>query len=302
MEERGVSLPVVNIGGHLSLRRDPSRTVQWAADNGFGCMQIFASSPGAWRRPIVDELYAADFIRARVDHGIDPLFIHAIYLINLASGNPSFFSRAKSSLIATMEAAAEYQASAVITHIGSHAGRGFDAVTDQVARVLSEILDATPQSIRLLLENSAGQGGTIGSDMQELGDLIDRSGRDPRLGIALDTAHLCASGWDFKEDGVSDQLVDQVETHVGIERLAVVHCNDSANPVAARKDRHANIGEGHIGIEGFRRLLAQPALIRVPWILETPNLEERVDDLANLRALSVDPLTMPAPETAVALV
>jgi deoxyribonuclease-4 len=292
---------VVNIGGHLSLGRDPARTVKWAADNGFGCMQVFASSPGAWRPPIFDKLCAADFVRAREDHGIDPLFIHAIYLVNLASDNLSFFSKARSSLIATLEAAAAYGAAGVITHIGSHGGRGFDAVADQGAGVLGEILEETSPYVRLLLENSAGQGGTIGSDLQEMANVIERSGRHERLGIVLDTCHLCASGWDFKEDGVAERLIGQLKNNIGVERLAALHCNDSANPVGARKDRHANIGEGYIGIEGFRKLLAQPALAQVPWILETPNLEERVEDLANLRALSVDSLPLEASRMGVAL-
>jgi deoxyribonuclease-4 len=261
--------------------------VEWAAENGFGCMQIFASSPGAWKPPVVDLECAHDFALARQQCGVTPLVIHAIYLINMASADPVLVKRSRSSLKSTLQAGAALGAASVVTHIGSHGGRGFAEVREQVAEGLREVLEASPAAVELLLENSAGPGGIIGARLDELGSLIEGCGRPERLKVAIDTAHLCAAGWDFTDERTAPRLVAELEEEIGLDRLALVHANDSAQPVGRRKDRHANIGDGYIGLDGFRHLLAQPALRRVPWILETPNLEQRVEDVAKLRALSV---------------
>jgi deoxyribonuclease IV len=283
-------MQTLNIGGHVSLHGKPRATVQWAAEHGFGCLQIFASSPGTWRAPATDRMCAKDFALARREYSVNPLFIHSIYLINLASADPLLVGRSKSSLHATIGAAAVMGASGVVTHIGSHAGRGFAAVADQVAEVLAEILTSSPQGVQLLLENSAGTGGTIGAEVYELGGLIRRCGSSDRLQIALDTAHLFAAGWDLTKEGAAERLVVTLDREIGLDRLALIHANDSARPCGSRRDRHANIGDGHIGLEGFRQLLAQSAFRQVPWILETPDLERRVDDLTILHALAVGSL------------
>jgi deoxyribonuclease-4 len=280
----------LNVGGHLSLGRDPRATVQWAAENGFRSMQIFASSPGAWKPPVEDPARIDDFRGARAEFEIDPLIIHAIYLINLASDDPALVRRAKSSLVATLRAGERMGASAVITHIGSHGGRGYEEVADGVAAALIEILEKAPPAIDLALENNAGQGNCLGSELWELADLIHRAGNHPRLKVGLDTAHLCAAGWDFQAPDAAELLVEEIEATFSLQRLILIHANDSKVPCGSRRDRHANIGDGHIGLDGFRHLLAMPALRRVPWILETPDLERRADDLTKLHALSVQPL------------
>jgi deoxyribonuclease-4 len=232
---------------------------------------------------------AAGFVQARKQCGVNPLLIHAIYLINLASDNPALANRSKGALRATMQVGSVLESFGVVTHLGSHAGRGFAAVAPQIAAYLLQVLDGTPRQVRLILENSAGAGSLVGAELAELGELLDRAGRHPRLLVALDTAHLCGAGWDFRERDTAERLVGEVDRCIGLDRLAVVHANDSAAPCGSRKDRHANIGEGHVGFDGFRNLLAQPALRQVPWILETPNLEQRIDDRANLQALAVQP-------------
>lgn len=271
------------VGAHISLGTNPRAAVEKAAADGLRSMQIFASSPGAWKPPVKDPTLLLDFARARAEHGIGPLFIHSIYLINLASADPELVHKSKSSLVATLKAGAEMGATGVVTHIGSHAGRGFEAVKELVAAGLREILMRVPEPIDLILENSAGAGGIIGSRLEELGELIRLAHRSPRLKIGLDTAHLIGSGWDFGREETAEELIETVQREVGVERLAVIHANDSAQPVGSRKDRHANIGEGYVGAAGFARLLAQPPLRRVPWILETPNPERRVDDVIALR-------------------
>src|SRR2546421_5042055 len=153
------AMPDLNLGGHISLGRNPVQAVVQAASDGFASMQIFASSPGAWRPPVVDEPAMLRFRDTRGAHGVDPLFIHAIYLINLASPNPELVRRSIGSLQATLRAGAVMGAQGVITHIGSHGGRGFEAVADQIATGLLEILDNAPEEVELILENAAGAGG-----------------------------------------------------------------------------------------------------------------------------------------------
>lgn len=283
----------LNLGGHLSLGRNPAATVRQAAADGFGSMQIFASSPGAWKPPIVERPYAATFQEARDTHGMTPLYIHAIYLINLGSDNPELVRRSISSLARTLTAGSAIGAAGVITHIGSHGKRGFETVSGQVGESLQEVLAETPPDIELLLENSAGAGAIIGSTLEEIGTLISLAGDHPQLNVALDTAHLTGSGWDFNDRLEPARLVSEADAAFGLARLRVIHANDSAVPVGSHRDRHANIGEGHIGDAGFRNLLQQVELTAVPWIMETPDLGDRVEgeptgSLRRLRALEAE--------------
>ncbi len=267
----------LNLGGHLSLGRNPAATVTQAAADGFGSMQIFASSPGAWKPPVVDRPNAASFREAREAHNLTPLYIHAIYLINLGSDNPELVRRSISSLKRTLAAGSAMGASGVITHIGSHGKRGFESVSGQIGEALQEVLAEIPPDIDLLLENSAGAGAIIGSTLEEIGMLISLAGEHPQLNVALDTAHLTGSGWDFTDPHTPTRLVTEAGATFGLHRLRVIHANDSAVPVGSHRDRHANIGEGHIGDAGFRNLLGQPELTSIPWVMETPDLGNRVE-------------------------
>lgn len=285
----------LNLGGHLSLGRNPAGTVCQAAADGFGSMQIFASNPGAWKPPILDRPYAAAFGDARNAHNVAPLYIHAIYLINLGSDNPELVRRSIGSLERTLAAGSVLGAAGVITHIGSHGKRGFETVAGQVGESLQEVLSEIPPDVELLLENSAGAGAIIGSTLDEIGRLISLAGRHPQLNVALDTAHLTGSGWDFTDPTVPPRLVAEADAAFGLDRLRVIHANDSAVPVGSHRDRHANIGEGYIGEAGFRNLLAQSELTAVPWIMETPDLGDRVEgeptgSLRRLRELEAEVL------------
>jgi deoxyribonuclease-4 len=285
-------MTTVRFGCHLSLGRRPRLSIQEAHAHGAEAIQVFASSPGAWKAPVVDRPHIEQSRQARIEFGVDPLVIHAIYLINLASENPEFLARSRASLIATLQAGVQWGALALITHIGSHSGRGFDAVSGQIAEGLVEVLEGAPTGVLLLLENSAGAGGIVGSTLDELARLLDLAGRPPRLGVTLDTAHLCGAGWDFREEDTAERLVAEIDRTVGLDRLAVIHANDSKVAPGTHRDRHAVVGEGHIGLEGFEHLLAQEELRAVPWILETPDLdsslppEERFVSIAALRSLA----------------
>ncbi len=279
------------IGCHLSLGSKPQIAYSEAAKYGVECVQIFASSPGAWKAPLPHGPRQEAATDARRALGIAPLFIHAIYLINLASEDEVLANRGVQSLISTLHAGTLLGASGVITHIGTHAGRGFDWVAGTIADRLGTILEASPAGIDLVLENSAGAGGLIGASLGELAMLVQLTGNRPRLKVALDTAHLCGAGWDFSEKDAAGRLVAEIGESIGVDRLAVLHANDSKAPPGSRRDRHAAVGEGYVGIAGFESLMAQTLLRSVPWICETPDLADteadtRFGSVKILRALA----------------
>jgi deoxyribonuclease IV len=278
-------MPDLTVGCHLSLGRQPRLSIQEAYDYGARCFQIFASGPAAWRPPQVREDQASELRSVCSELGTYPVVIHSIYLINLASDNAHFVNKSRSSLAGTLEVAPQLGASAVITHIGSHGGRGFDAVASSVGEQLLKILEDTPPEVTLALENSSGAGGIIGSTLGELSWLLELAQHHPRLKVVLDTAHLCAAGWDFTLSGEARRLVEEIENSIGLDRLLLIHANDSKMPPDSRRDRHAPIGEGYIGSEGFRGLLAQPELASVPWILETPDLESSLEAGQRFRSI-----------------
>jgi deoxyribonuclease-4 len=175
-------------------------------------------------------------------------------------------------------------ATGVVVHIGSHRGRGFAEVRTQVIRGLTCVLEGAPPTIALLLENNAGTGGCIGADFDELGAIIADLGHPSNVGVCLDTAHIFAMGYDIRTQDGLERVLAALEESVGLERLALIHANDSKTPLGARRDRHANIGEGEIGLVGFETLFSRPELRGLPFVLETPQLDRRVHDLAALRA------------------
>jgi deoxyribonuclease IV len=266
-------VPDLTIGCHLSLGRRPRLSIQEVWRHGARCAQIFASSPGAWKPPVIQEDWCSDVRHAFEEFHIAPVVIHAIYLINLGSSNPDFVKRSRVSLRETMKWGSNIGATGVVTHIGSHGGSGFDAVAQDVSDSIVEILANTPETVDLILENSAGAGGLLGSTLEELFVLLDLAGKHPRLKVALDTAHLCGAGWDFTQEGEARRLVETIDATVGMRRVALIHANDSKVAPGSRRDRHASIGEGHLTFEGFRHLLSQPELAALPWILETPDLD-----------------------------
>jgi deoxyribonuclease IV len=287
-------VPAPRIGCHLSLGTKPDVSLADAAAHGVECVQVFASSPAAWKAPVEDAARDAVVVHALEVHDLYPLFIHAIYLVNLASQDRTLARRSRNSLIATLEAATRLRAAGVIAHVGSHMGRGFEAVSARAAAGMLHVLDLAPEGIDLILENSAGAGGLIGSTLEELADLLERAKRHPSVKIALDTAHLCGAGWDFRQAETAPLLVERIRATVGLDRLVAIHANDSKVPPGSRRDRHASVGDGFIGREGFRYLLAQPALRAIPWICETPDLgsddaAKRFGSVELLRELAVHP-------------
>jgi len=262
----------MKIGAHVSTAGGLTTAFERARNIGAECMQIFESAPQQWGTSRIDDAQAQAFRDGMAESGIGPVFIHGKYLMNLASADPKIFKTSASTLRSTLVIAERIGARGVIFHTGSHKGLGLEAVFEQVCEAAVSILAETSDDAWLIFENSAGQGGTIGSNFADLGQILKRID-NPRAKICIDTCHAFAAGYDLSSaDGVAAAM-DELEREIGAENVAAVHLNDSKTPLGAGRDLHENIGEGHIGRAGFEAILAHPAFADVPMLLEVPGFK-----------------------------
>jgi deoxyribonuclease-4 len=273
-------------GAHVGSSGGVWKAIEAGTEIGCEAIQIFAGSPRTWAPTMYKEGDAARFRAARTASPIRFVVIHTIYLINLASAKDDFYEKSVTSLIGAVVAAEQLGADAIVTHVGSHQGAGFEAGLARVAAALSRALAETPDSrVRLLLENTAGAGGTMGVDLDELGAMIAAVDGHPRLGLCLDTAHLFEAGFDLRTAAGLDTMVSALDDACGVERLTMLHLNDSKTALGSNRDRHENIGEGELGREAFAAIVAHPAFADLPGILEVPGFAGDGPDAANVAIL-----------------
>jgi deoxyribonuclease-4 len=281
---------LVKVGAHVSSSAPLQKCVDRACDIGAESIQIFASAPQSWR-PGSHSEEAMQALRAGCDErNVTPVFLHGIYLINLATSDPALLNRSVGSLKQALQFCGSTGAKGAIFHTGSHKGAGFDGVLSQIAEAIGSVLEATPEETWLILENSAGQGGTVGGRFAELGTIIRTVGSD-RVKVCLDTCHLYAAGYDIATAAGCDAVLQEFEQEVGVERIVAIHANDSKAGLSSGLDRHENIGEGQIGRDGFRTFIAAVASRDLPFILEVPGFEGGGPDKRNvdiLREIAVE--------------
>ncbi|MEZ4552380.1 MAG: deoxyribonuclease IV [Dehalococcoidia bacterium] len=247
-------------------------------------IQIFGSAPQTWRATKHTPGAYARFRDARGASGLRAVWLHCPYLPNLAADDDAMWEKSVDAVINALTVADGAGAEGVVLHTGSHRGKGIDAVLPKVAAALERILEAAPGAALLALENAAGQGGTIGKDFAELGAIL-RTVASPRLAVCLDTCHAYAAGYDLTTPEGMRTMLAEVDGEVGLDRLAVMHANDSKMERGSTRDRHENIGDGHIGSAGFRNILATVELQRLPMLLEVPGIDGKGPDLENIRRL-----------------
>jgi deoxyribonuclease-4 len=255
-----------------------------AIEIGADAVQLFAQSPRAWRFPehAPDEL--ARFRARREDAGMGAVLVHALYLCNLATTDETIHGKSLATMLATVDAACAIEADGVVFHVGSHLGAGLDAGLTRCVPALREVLDRCSETTWLLLENSAGAGGTIGRSVDELGILVDALDRHPRLGVCLDSCHLYVSGIDVGSPEAVAAVLDEVDERIGLDRLRALHVNDAAAPLGSNRDRHANVLEGELG-ERLGAFLADERLQGLPALMETPGPAGKGPDAAELQKL-----------------
>ena len=300
------------LGAHLPLARGMRKTVDRAVAIGAEALQIFADNPTAWRRRAEPSPELADFRSRLAERDIQPIAIHASYLVNLPGPDAATYARSVAMLARELAGAPAFGASLVNVHIGSHRGSGVDVgidrLVDGIVTVLAQARGATDETLgppaMLVLENSAGGGGGLGTTVDELAAIAERlaargiGARD--LGFCLDTAHLWGAGVDMRDPMAIDAFLAEFDDRIGLERIVLLHLNDTRSELGSRTDRHEHLGAGRIGPIGLGHVVRHPGLAHAPAIIETPGMDVGYDkvNLARARALLRDRPLKPLPREA----
>ena len=276
----------IRIGIHTSIANDITGSLDLAHGLGANALQIFSASPRMWGKSAtrIAEASAARFRARRKELGLGPLVIHDNYLINLASANPVLRTRSIQMFHQEIVAALALGADYLVAHPGCAKESSVDVAVAAIAQGLKQAARGLKLGdLKILLENTAGQGSSIGSRFEELKAILDLCAELP-LGVCIDTAHMFAAGWDVRTPEGLDAALQHVDRTVGLTRVFVIHTNDSKTPCGSRVDRHENIGKGKIGAAAFGRILNHPQLAGKAFILETP-IDKPGDDRRNVAAL-----------------
>ncbi|MPZ49371.1 MAG: deoxyribonuclease IV [Dehalococcoidia bacterium] len=274
----------MRVGAHVSTAGGPITCMDRAEAIGAEAAQIFLTPPQQWRSSKVEPEQAEAFRARKATSSVGPVFVHGVYLINLAAADETNLTRSTSSLKSSMTACSQLGITGVIFHLGSHKGQGLDAVFDQICRACTDVISNTPDDTLLILENSAGAGGTIGSRFADLGRIIRQVG-SPRVKVCIDTQHSYAAGYDLASAEGLELAMTEFEQEVGFDQLVAVHANDSKVELGSGRDRHENIGEGLIGVAGFKRIMAHRGFKDVPFLLEVPGFDGNGPDEPNVTML-----------------
>ena len=318
------------IGAHLPLATGMVKAVDRAHEIGAQAMQIFTDNPTAWKRRAEPPRELGAFRQRLREHDIRPVSIHASYLVNLAGSNPDSFERSIDLLAHELRHAPAFGARFVNVHIGSHLGLGVTAGIERLAEGIRRTLRAADEPVdpgthagtgtteaagateatgtaapaMLVLENSAGSGGGLGTTVEELAGIAAAVGAlgiaDDRIGFCLDTAHAWGAGIDVGTPSAIDDLVAAFDDRIGLGRLVMVHLNDSRSELGSRTDRHEHLGAGRIGPAGLAHVLCHPGLARATFLLETPGMDVGYDaiNLRRARALAAGVPMEPLPDGA----
>jgi len=257
------------IGGHVSSAGGLGKAIERAEELGCETMQVFNQSPRAWRPTSYGPDDFAAFRERFARSPVESVFIHAAYLINVASDDAEVRRKSLGSLIHALAVGDAIEADGVIVHPGSGKGAAVEIAMKLIGDAFRQALGSS-ERCRLLLEDTAGAGGTVGRSFDELAEAIERAGADSRLGVCLDSCHLLASGHEIREPGALAQVVDDCDAKIGLERLRCLHLNDSKMPIGSNRDRHANLGEGELGDDGIRVFLGERRFEGLPVLLEVP--------------------------------
>lgn len=280
----------MRLGAHQSIAGGLEKAIERVQNIGGNTLQIFSCSPRTWKSADVSNESVEIFKQKLKQSKIRPVFFHACYLINLADSGITA-QRSLKSLIDELKLAKKLGVTGSVVHIGSYKTKNEGVYdykkikTEQYHILLKNIeyvLNHTPQNTSLILENSGSK--KIGYDICELGKII-KDVKDKRVKVCLDTCHLHAAGYDITTKEELDRFFERFDTAVGMERLEVIHINDSKDPRGSFRDRHENIGEGKIGLSAFANLLNYKKLKNIPFIMETPGFDKKGPDKKNLNIL-----------------
>jgi len=276
-------------GAHMSIAGGPALALLRGHSIDCDAVQIFTRNASRWRSKALTPDQIKDFQQARAATGIHPIVAHSSYLINLGTPDEDLWQRSLAALILEMGRCRQLGLRGYVLHPGAHKGSGEETGLGRIATGLEAALSATDEGgVTILLENTAGQGSSLGYRFEHLAWLIEHVEGAERLGVCFDTAHALAAGYEFRQPESYARMWEGFDRVIGIERLRVIHLNDSKRDLGSRIDRHEQIGEGYLGLEAFRMLVNDPRLRSVPMLLETPkgpDLREDIENLSLLRSL-----------------
>jgi deoxyribonuclease IV len=275
------------IGGHVSTAGGLVKAHERGVERGCEAIQVFNQSPRMWRPTQWKEPDIAAFLELMEKGPVKSVVIHAVYLVNAATKDKDMRTKSRTSLTHSLRMGDAIGADGVVFHPGSRLKEPLDASLKRVADMVKEVL-AESENTRLLLEDTAGAGGTLGRTFAELYDIIERAGGDERIGICLDSCHMLASGYDVRHDDALAAVIDECVDEFGLERLGCIHVNDSMTPLGSNRDRHAPLGDGELGDRGCSAFLSEPRFEGLPAFFEGPGVEGEAPgkvDIDRMRAL-----------------
>jgi deoxyribonuclease IV len=265
------------IGAHVSTAGGLVKAHERGVEIGCDAIQIFNQSPRMWRPTSYKQADIDEFRTRMADGPIRSVVIHAVYLINAASKANDVRSKSLRSLLHALRVGDGIGADGVVFHPGSTVGEPLDESLERVGEAIRHVL-AESERCPLLLEDTAGAGGTLGRSFEELARLVELGGGDPRIGVCLDCCHLLASGYDVRTSDALAAVVDDYDRSVGLDRLRCLHVNDSQAPLGANRDRHASLPNGELGRKGLAAFLSEPRFDGLPALLEGPSPSGRAPD------------------------
>jgi deoxyribonuclease IV len=275
------------IGGHVSTAGGLVNAHQRGVERGFDAIQVFNQSPRMWRPTNWKPADIDEFNELMKKGPITSVVIHAVYLVNAATKDKEMRKKSITSLTHSLRMGDAIGADGVVFHPGSRLKEPLDDALGRVGEAMREVL-AESDRCRLLLENTAGAGSTLGRTFAELYDLIGRAGGDDRIGICLDSCHMLASGYDIRDDDKLDSVIDECVAEMGLDRLACIHVNDSQAPLGSNRDRHAPLGDGELGDRGCSAFLSEPRFEDLPAFFEGPGIAGEApaaEDIGRMREL-----------------
>lgn len=277
---------VLAFGSHMSASGGVDRALERAEALGLESCQIFSKNERQWKAKPLDPAVIERFRSETERTGITKLVVHDSYLINLASPRPDIRDKSLSAFKDELERCDILGIPYLVTHPGAHTGSGVEAGIQQFADSLNQVHAALPDVRAMtLLETTAGQGSSLGRSFSELAAIFDKVEAKERVGVCLDTCHVFAAGYDFRTPDLYATMMEEFDHTVGLDRLKVIHLNDSKFPLGSNRDRHDQIGAGEIGLDGFRQVVNDGRLSGIPGILETEKDPEGVNDRRNLETL-----------------
>jgi deoxyribonuclease IV len=272
------------LGAHMLITKGLAHSFVLGESIGCTCMQIFSKSPRQWKtKPLTKEEISL-FIAAKKKSSIDPVMVHASYLINIGSSSKTTAHRAIQALIQELQRCIELTIPYLVLHSGSAGTGSVEDCLSTISKNLDIALEQCPGKTKILLENTAGQGSSVGHSFEQLAAMRSAAKHKKRIGFCIDTCHAFAAGYDFRTPKTYDAMWKEFDKIIGLEYLEALHINDSLKDLGSHIDRHVDIGKGKLGLEPFKLIFNDPKFFDIPKILETPH-DSIADDARNMHTI-----------------